>query len=184
MIIGLAALVAGLSGCGSAPGEREFRKGVKTFNEGFYVRARAAFEKSLSKRPAENIGNADAYNYLGIIYWKLGHLEQALGAFEDSQRLNPDLMEPHYNLACLLLESGEETRALELLEQARLLNTEDPTALEKLGEIHLKNRNWAEARTALHEARSRAPESVRVLTALAVSELHSQGPSEAQPHLL
>ena len=93
-------------GCGGGPGEREFRKGIREYERGSYVRAKTLIEKSINERPGSG-ANAAAYNYLGLAEWKLGQLQRAIDAFEYSRSLNPALVEPTYNLAAILYESGD-----------------------------------------------------------------------------
>jgi len=172
-----------LFGCGGRPGEREFRNGVKEIDRGNYVRGIALLEKSITKRPGSD-GNAVAYNLLGVACWKLGQMQRAIDAFEYSRRLAPSLFEPTYNLASLLLEGGDLARAQTLLEEAAVLDTQDPRALELLGQVHARKGEWQEARRVLFGAFARSPQSPRVLTALGVIESRTGGADKAIFYLM
>ena len=180
----LAALVIGLPfGCGGRPGERDFRNGVKEIDRGNYVRGITLLEKSITKRPGSD-DNAIAYNLLGVACWKLGQVQRATEAFEYSRRLSPTLFEPTYNLASLLFEGGDLARAATLLEEAAVLDTQDPRALELLGKIHMDKGEWQEARRVLFGAYARSPQSPRVLTALGVIESRTGGADKAIFYLM
>jgi tetratricopeptide (TPR) repeat protein len=156
-------------GCGGEPGAREFRKGVRAIERGDYVLGKTLLENSINQRPGSD-ANAIAYNYLGIASWHLNQIQRAIEAFEYSRQLDPKRVDPAYNLAAVLYDGGELARAVALLEEAAQVDPADPRSLEFLGSIHLKARKWPEARRALFGALARAPQSPRVLTALALVE--------------
>ncbi|NKB24753.1 MAG: tetratricopeptide repeat protein [Kiritimatiellae bacterium] len=183
MVFGISLIGLGL-GCGQGNNDRHFRKGLRAFGQGKYVHAKAAFEKSTNKHLGEHKKNSISYNYLGLSYWKLGELERAIDAFENSRTLNPDLMEPHYNLGILLYQSGDAHEAETLLGEAGLIHGSDPRPLEYLGHIHSVATNWPKSRRMLYEALARAPQSPRVLTALSLAELYAEGPPSAVSYLM
>ena len=170
-------------GCGGGPGEREFRNGIREYERGSYVRAKTLLEKSINERPGSG-ANAAAYNYLGLAEWKLGQLQRAMEAFEYSRSLNPALVEPTYNLAAILYESGDIARAATLLEEAALADPADSRSLEFLGSIYMQAGKWQEARRVLFGALARSPQSPRVLTALALAEIHASGADKAIFYLM
>lgn len=172
-----------LAGCSGGPGEREFRSGVREYERGSYVRAKALLEKSINERPGSP-ANAETYTYLGLAEWKLGQLQRAIEAFEYSQSLNPALVEPTYNLAAILYESGDLARAATLLEEAAMADPVDARSLELLGSIYMQVRKWQEARRVLFGALARSPQSPRVLTALALAEIHASGADKAIFYLM
>jgi tetratricopeptide (TPR) repeat protein len=184
----IAAILGGLIlgeglGCGGGPGERKFQNGIREYERGSYVRAKTLFEKSINERPGSG-ANAAAYNYLGLAEWKLGQLQRAIDAFEYSRRLNPALVEPTYNLAAILYESGDLSRVTILLDEAALADPSDSRALEFLGSIYTRAGKWQEARRVLFGALARSPQSPRVLTALAMAEIHASGADKAIFYLM
>jgi tetratricopeptide (TPR) repeat protein len=172
-----------LVGCSKAPGEREFEAGIRELKDGNNVRAKALFEKSINKRPGSD-ANAMAFNYIGIASWRLGQLQQALDAFEDSRRITPALVEPVYNEGFVLAQSGNPVRAAELLTEAARMDPTDPRPLEVLGQLYTSRGQWPEARRALYGALDRTPNSARILTAIGVVELGDSGPEKAIPHFM
>ena len=182
VVLGGVLLGAGL-GCGGGPGEREYRNGVREYERGSYVRAKNLLEKSINERPG-SAGNAAAYNYLGLAEWKLGQLQRAIEAFENSRSLNPALVEPTYNLAAILHDSGDLSRAATLLEESALADPADARSLEFLGSIYMQAGKWQEARRVLFGALARSPQSPRVLTALALAETHASGADKAIFYLM
>jgi tetratricopeptide (TPR) repeat protein len=179
----LAALLA-VASCSKPPGQAEFDRGVFELRRNNPVRARALFETSIARRPGSE-ENALAYNYLGVAAWRLGQYRAAQEAFEDSRRLNPTLAEPVYNLAMLHRQAGEHPQAARLLEQAARLDESDPRPLEVLASLYAQYHQWPLARRSLHAALNRAPNSARILTALATIDLHTIGPEKSiESHLL
>ena len=172
-----------LVGCSGGPGDREFRSGIREYERGSYVRAKAQLEKSINERPG-NPANADAYAYLGLAEWKLGQLQRAMEAFEYSRSLNPKLVEPTYNLAVILYESGDLDHAATLLDEVASANPSDSRSLEMLGSIYAQAGKWLESRRVLVGAMARSPQSPRILTALAVAEAHVRGADIAIIYLM
>lgn len=185
--IALAAAACGLffaASCSKPPGQAEYDRGLYELKRNNPVRARALLEKSISRRPGSD-ENALAYNYLGVATWKLGQYQAAQEAFEDSRRLSPTLAEPIYNLAMLHLHEGDDTHAAQLLEEAAGINENDPRPLEQLAHLYMAHQQWHMARRILHAALNRAPNSARILTALAVVDLYATSPEKSiESHLI
>lgn len=178
------AVVLAVASCQKPPGQAEFDRGVYELRRNNPVRARALLEKSIARRPGSE-ENALAYNYLGVAAWKLGQYRAAQEAFEDSRRLNPTLAEPLYNLAMLHRQAGEHPQAAHLLEQAARLDETDPRPLEILASLYAQYQQWPLVRRTLHAALNRAPNSARILTALAVLDLQTIGPEKSiESHLI
>ncbi len=177
------AILGAVLGCGGGPGVSEYRNGVREYERGSYVRAKALFEKSINERPG-SAENAAAYNYIGLAEWKLGQLQRAIEAFEYSRSMDPSLVEPKYNLAAILYESGDLSRAAILLDEAALADPADARPLEFLGSIYMQAGKWQDARRVLFGALARAPQSPRVLAALALAEMHASGADKAVFYLM
>ena len=182
-IIASVSAIAFIAGCGEEPGKREFDKGLREIEQGNYVSGKTLLEKSMSKR-VSSPENAIAYNFLGIASWRLKQLEQAVDAFEESRRLNPDMIEPTYNLGVIMAESGNYVEATRLLEEASLIDMSDSRAAEFLGHLYTQQGKWAEARRSLFEALDREPDSSRILTAIGLVELHVEGADSAVTYLM
>lgn len=173
-----------VASCSKPPGQAEFDRGVYELKRENPVRARALLEKSIAMRPGSE-DNALAYNYLGVAAWKLGQNQAAQEAFEDSRRLSPTLSEPVYNLAALHLQSGDAVKAAQLFEDAARMNEADPRPVEQLARLYMERQQWSTARRVLHAALNRAPNSARILTALAIVDLNTIGPEKSiESHLI
>ncbi|HEY8239893.1 MAG TPA: tetratricopeptide repeat protein [Kiritimatiellia bacterium] len=156
---------------------------MRELKDGNNVRAKALFEQSVNKRPGSD-ANARAFNYIGIASWRLGQVQEAIDAFEDSRRVTPALVEPIYNEGYVLAESGNAVRAAELLTEAARMDPTDPRPLEVLGRFHTSRAQWPEARRALYGALERTPNSARVLTAIALVELGAGEQDKAEQMLM
>lgn len=154
------------AGCTDRTGQRELNGGVRELKRGNYVRAKALLEKSISRRPG-HIDNAEAHNYLGVAAMGLHEYEDAATAFEDSRRLNPNLVEPVYNLGVLSVERQDHENALRYLNEAATLNKHDTRALEYLADFHMRRNQPQLARNALYTALDRDPRSPRIYNAIA-----------------
>jgi len=182
VVAGVLILGSILIGCSKEPGQREYEKGVREFKEGNNVRARALFENSINKRLGHS-ENARTYNYLGLACQQLGQLAEAVEAFEESRRINPDFMAPIYNLGVLLYQMGDAYQASALLEEASLMDGKDPRSLEFVAYIYREKQDWAQARRCLYEALGWDPQSARILTTLALVDLEMEGTDAALLHL-
>lgn len=176
-------LVTGVGSCSKPPGQAEYDRGLYELRRGNPVRAKALLEKSITRRPGAEV-NALAYNYLGVAAGKLGQFQVAQEAFEDSRRLGPKLVEPVLNLALLAASSGDQLRALKLLEEAARLDERDTRALEHMAQLYSQRQQWPEARRMLYAALDRAPGTPRIHTAIANVELQAKGAQEALETLL
>ena len=172
----LVPLVGWLLGCGGVPGEKEYRSGLRAMKKGEYVRARTQLEKSLNRRPASP-KNAEVYNYLGIIAYRLDRLDEAVDAFQNSHTHDPQFAPPLYNLGVIAHESGDDAQALPLLEQSQVIDASDTRALVYIAQIYESHNDYPRARRALLSALSRDPQSPEILTRLALIK-YAEGDEE------
>lgn len=158
-----------LAGCGGAPGERDYKAGVREYERGNFARAMTHFEKAVHQTGGE--ANAAAWNYLGCAAWQLHQLPVARTAFESSLRAEPNYSAAQYNLAALQAAGGNASAAVALLLPITTRDATRTEALELLGQIYIDRQAWPEARNKLIEAAQRAPDTPRILTRLALAEL-------------
>jgi len=158
-----------LAGCGGAPGERDYKAGVREYERGNFVRAKSHFEKVVQLSGQE--ANAGAWNYLGCAAWRLHQLTEARDAFEASLRIEAGYTAAQYNLAVLHAAGGNASAAIALLMQVAAHDTARSEPLELMGQIYISRQAWPEARRVLREALQRTPETPSVLTRLALAEL-------------
>ncbi|MGA1529505.1 MAG: tetratricopeptide repeat protein [Kiritimatiellia bacterium] len=155
-----------LSACSDPTGERDLKRGLRELRRENYPRAKVLLERALEQRPGHP-DNAPAHNYLGITLWRLNQFDDARNAFEDSRRLNPNFVEPVYNLGALAAERGDFRNAARFLNEASGMNREDPRALEYLAGLYLQRKQWTLARNALYSALDRSPRSPGIYNAIA-----------------
>jgi tetratricopeptide (TPR) repeat protein len=163
-------ILLGWVGCSKPVGQRELETGLRELRRDNYVRAKSMFEKSIARRPG-HVDNATAHNYLGITAWKLGQFPEAMTAFEDSRRLNPNLIEPVYNMGVLSAERDDFRSAVRFLNEAATMNREDPRPLEFLADLYMERDQWTQARNALYSALDREPRSPRIYNSIATAHL-------------
>ncbi|MBU4199465.1 MAG: tetratricopeptide repeat protein [Verrucomicrobia bacterium] len=168
---GVAALLL-LNGCGSRPDRIALQEGLLALDGSHYGQSIRLFQKAVRDNVSRE-DNALAYNGLGIAYVRIQQKDNAIRAFENAVRMDPSLVEPHYNLGVLQFESGKEAEAVICFEKAALIESRETRPLEFLAFIYQKRRQWDEARRVLAEAQSRAPRAPRVMTALALLELQT-----------
>lgn len=171
------------SGCGDSRGEREFRAARRALKHGRTAQARSLLEKSISHRPGR-AENAAAYNYLGLVCYRLGETERAQDAFSDSIQLNPEYMSPVLNAGLLDLDNRKFFEASTKLEEAALLAPHDPRPYEFLAQMHMHRGAYAQALKALNLAEERNPQSPRIATAKALASLQVSGNDEAERLLM
>jgi WD40 repeat protein len=82
-------------------------------------RALECFEKAARySRPVDTHHSAEAHYFAGITSAILGSLDQALSHMEQATTLNPSLHDAFYHRACLGLMQGDQSAAVQCLEQA------------------------------------------------------------------
>ncbi|MFC1467912.1 tetratricopeptide repeat protein [Verrucomicrobiota bacterium] len=165
-------------GCNVNPGDREYHRALKLWEQGKLVRARASLEKAINKR-AGSQKNAVAYNQLGLILWELNEPQKAQQAFNDSRKLDARRFDACYNLGSVLCWGGQLSEAQEVLREASMISPQDSRPLEALAVARLKNKDWKGASVDLKSALKRNPGSARLETAQALIDLHSAAGSAA-----
>jgi len=171
-------IIALSSGCSRPDDQRDVEAGVRELRRGNDIRAKAFFEKAIARRPG-HVDNAIVHNYLGIAAWRLGRFDEAVMAFEDSRRLNPNLIEPIYNLGVLAAGRDDVRNAVRFLNEAATLNRTDPRPLEYLAELHMQRGEWAAARNTLYSALDREPRSARIYNNIAQVHVRLGQPAQA-----
>lgn len=177
-MLAMALLVVLAAGCSKPDGQRDVEAGVRELRRGNDIRAKSLFEKAIARRPG-HVDNAMVHNYLGIAAWRLGRFDEAVTAFEDSRRLNPNLIEPIYNLGVLAAGRDDARNAVRFLNEAATLNRTDPRPLEYLAELHMQRGEWAAARNTLYSALDREPRSARIYNNIAHVHVQLGQPAQA-----
>jgi len=87
---------------------REFQK------NGRLREARRLYQRTLALDPQ----NVQAVNNIGVTYLQEKNFTEAQKNFEDAMRLQPDYVDPYYNLACLYAIQGDTRKGLDYLRRA------------------------------------------------------------------
>lgn len=90
-----------------------------------------AFE-TLNRISALSSGDAAVNLEVGWMYRSLGHPQEALKAFEEALKANPDLYQAHAELGVLYYESRDYDRAVQAYKTALRLNPYDARTLNNL----------------------------------------------------
>jgi tetratricopeptide (TPR) repeat protein len=113
------------------------------------------WEKLLSdsdKVSTENDESAEADYNLGLYYGTSGKHQEAIKAFKQAIRTNPDYAETHYNLGVAYDKSGMYKEAIEAYKQAIRVNPDYAEAHVNLGVIYGKSGMYQEAIKAYKQA--------------------------------
>jgi tetratricopeptide (TPR) repeat protein len=132
------------------------KSGIDLYQNGDYGGAARAFKGALSLAPSSSFSK-DAAKYLAMAQLNLGKTDKAIEAYKTSIKFNPDLAEPHVDLAKLYFSEGQFKEAeMEYTAAARI----DPSAVNyySLGQAYLFQENYAEAETAFNKVRTLAPD--------------------------
>jgi tetratricopeptide (TPR) repeat protein len=106
------------------------KQGSVSESKDLYDRARR-FQKSGRSREARRLykrtlaldsNNVHALNNIGVTFLREKNFTEARKSFEDAMRLQPDYVDPYYNLACLYAIQGNTKIALNYLRRAIALD--------------------------------------------------------------
>ena len=96
----------------------EYEKAVDLFARGQKEEAAKALERLLEHDPS----HADAYETLGMVYYKMGRLDEAIHWTEKLAALRPDHAMAHTNLSVFYMKKGDKERAEVEKAKAVVLN--------------------------------------------------------------
>jgi tetratricopeptide (TPR) repeat protein len=137
LVVGVAVLATGCK----PPGARALLAGKKLFDQGKYDAAAEKFKTATELLPT----NAVAWSYLALAQHYSGDIKDAVTAYQQTLALNPNLIEAHYNLGCLLLDQNLPGAARAELMAFALNRPKDINGLLKLGAAQLRLRDWNNA---------------------------------------
>ncbi|CAO1617124.1 unnamed protein product [Parajaminaea phylloscopi] len=118
------------------PAEREAQKlleeGTAKLETGDFEGAKESYLKSLSVLPT-----ASTHFNLGVVYFRLSNLPEAMKSFETCLKLSPDSADAHTNLAsCYVMSSpSRPDLAVEHLQKATALDNQDGESWFNLGAV-------------------------------------------------
>ena len=116
-------------------GDLHFQRGVLFDKRKETEKAIAAFREAIKADPK----HANAYNYLGYLFADRGtNLDEAVTLIQKAIALEPDNGFFVDSLGWAYFQKGMIPEALEQMERAASLVSDDPVILEHLGDIRLK----------------------------------------------
>ncbi len=96
----------------------QYEKSIDLFAQGKREEAAAALRAIIEKNPDFD----DAYESLGMVYYKMGHLDEAIEWTERWVALKPDAAMAHTNLSVFYMKKGDKEKAEVEKAKAVVLN--------------------------------------------------------------
>ena len=167
-IIAIAALILITCGCKMKANQHN-ATGLQAFQSGQVSQAINEFQRALNIDPQ----NANALYNLGASYAALGKqaknqtwVEQAEQLFRQAITVDSQHVEAHRGLSALLIESGKEKFAFDLLDQWRLRNPGNTEPLIELARLYQEYGDQRRASDLLTDALKLNSNDTRALKAL------------------
>ena len=132
------------------------RSGIDLYREKDYKGAARAFRGAIALAPASSF-TKDAAKYLAMAELQRGKVAKAIEAYETSIRLNPELDEPHVDLAKLYFSQERYQEAEKEYAKAVDLNP-DAVNYFSLGQAQLFQDKFAEAEASFNQVMQLEPD--------------------------
>jgi tetratricopeptide (TPR) repeat protein len=123
-------------------------RGYVLYFTGNYEEAAVEFETAIE----QNNKVADLHIFLGLCYWTLSRLDEAIDAFNEADRLDPDNPYPDTYISRIYLNTGEFAKAAQFASSAVDNDPENPIRWANWGRALYKNRQYLEAIEAFRYA--------------------------------
>ena len=104
------------------PAQTAYERAVDLIAKGDKENAAAALENLIKEHP----DFADAYETLGMVFYKLGRLDDAIAWTDRLAKLRPDYAMAHTNLSVFYMKKGDKIKAEEEKAQATVLSFTKP----------------------------------------------------------
>lgn len=117
-------------------------RGLINYLSGKIRIARWIFEQKALK---EDPNSTEAWNNLGVVYYKLGHVPKAVACYLKALQANPSNQEAMMNLAAIYLNYLNYKGAYDLYSKVLKLDPENPEALIGMGTSSLGMKKYADA---------------------------------------
>lgn len=93
-----------------------------------------------------------AYVMLGMAYFQIGNLKQAMSYLKKSLKHYPDSLETWFYLGVVYESTGQTERALEAYRKASIIEPNSGEIWERMGNLYLSLKRYQEAVDNFHEA--------------------------------
>ena len=167
-LVVIAAALVGQSGC-KIQADRFNSVGRQAFEQGQYAVAINEFQQALKTNP----NNADAYYNLAASYGALGKqtrnkqwLAQAEQLYRQSISLNDQGVDAHRGLAALLIETGQEQYAFDLINQWKQRYPTSNAPYVELARLYQEYGDTSRATDILADSLRLNPNDTRSLVAM------------------
>ena len=138
------------------------------------IKDKISFKKVIALQDAgieDYTKSAEYWFYLGYYYVELGMYREAIEAYKQSIRINPDIEEAHYNLGVAYNDLGMNREAIEAFKQAIRINPAFAEAHTNLGVAYNDLGMYREASEAYKQAIKISPNYVSAHYNLGVTYL-------------
>jgi tetratricopeptide (TPR) repeat protein len=119
-------------------------RGYVLYFTGNYEEAAVEFETAIE----QNNRVADLHIFLGLSYWTLGRLDEAIDEFNEADRLDPDNPYPDTYIYRIYLGTGEYAKAAQFASSAVDNDPQNPIRWANWGVALYKNLQYSEAISA------------------------------------
>ncbi len=127
-----------------------FNRGVYHFSRGEYLASIDHYRKAVERTP----GDGQAWNNLGLAYYKLGKVKDAMRCLDEALMISPEDPFALTNKAALILAGGRHGEARYVIDKVLIRLPDDVHALNLKGLALMKDELYMEA----HELFMRAVE--------------------------
>jgi tetratricopeptide (TPR) repeat protein len=163
-----------LSGCSSS-GPRLLLEGERLIKEQKYSRAIETLERAVSLLP----NHPQSWNHLGLAYHHAGRANDALKAYQQALRYDPDLVQVRFNMGVLYLEQKVADRAAHELTTYTILRPNEHLGWVKLGAAQLQLRQFEAAERSFQQALQLNHKLPEAYNGLGVVQAQKQRPRDA-----
>ena len=156
-----------------------FQEGERLLNGNSISKAIACFEQIIATDPQ----HYEAFNNLGVIHFREGHLQQAIHFFHKALEVNENYSESLENLSICLEKIGKYAEAAESFEKVLKSGDKKPETLISIINCYLHSGEFSLAKTSLekfvrlHEGQ----ENIRIIGEQLIHEFRNALHSEKYP---
>ena len=143
------------------------------------IEARAHFEQAVKLNASYRDTPPNAWNNLGLLATREGHLDEAVRCFEQALKLSPDYWISLENLGNAYKQQGRTAEARKTLERALELRPKDPSANYSLAMLFAQADDAGHAEQYLQQALALKPDYAEALNNLGILYLRTRRRDEA-----